>query len=233
MMASTWIQAIILGLSLLHSTGAQSCSTPFRATYVTITRLRSTTAFFPADPNYTFYRETLRFTDAEVEQEKNNAIQYFKTQFGLDFSNAEPNERGQRFVGNASFEFNSVGVNFTAVANNWLVSGNTRSRCFNIGGAGFEAAVNATVMLHGVYGGEQGKPAFDGDTVTYGYFIIYDASSHEPILIQSRSEVPRRTLPVEGWFVEELILYNRWLGQGRLTGVYRNFNDAREVISFP
>ena len=230
MMASTWIQAIILGLSLLHSTGAQSCSTPFWATYVTITRLRSTTAFFPPDPNYTFYRETLCFSDAEVEQEKNNAIQYFKTQFGLDFSNAEPNERGQRFVGNASFEFNSVGVNFTAVANNWLVSGNTRSRCFNIGGAGFEAAFNATVMLHGVYGGEQGKPAFDGDTVTYGYF---DASSHQPILIQSRSEVPSRTLPVEGWFVEELILYNRWLGQGRLTGVYRNFNNAREVISFP
>ena len=235
MMASTWIQAIILGLSLLHSTGAQSCSTPFRATYVTITRLGSTTAFFPPDPNYTFYRETLCFSDAEVEQEKNNAIQYFKTQFGLDFSNAEPNERGQRFVGNASFEFNSVGVNFTAVANNWLVSGNTRSRCFNIGGAGFEAAFNATVMLHGVYGGEQGKPAFDGDTVTCGYFIIYDAiaSSHQPILIQSRSEVPSRTLPVEGWFVEELILYNRWLGQGRLTGLYRNFNDAREVISFP
>ena len=233
MMASTWIQAIVLGLFMLNSTGAQSCSTPFRATYATITRLESMTTILPPDPNITFYRENLRFSDAEVEQERNNALQYFKTQFGLDFSNAEPNQLGQRVVGNASFEFSSERVNFTAVANNWLVSGSTKSRCFNIGAAGFEVVFNDNMMLHGVYGGEEGRPVFDGDTVTYGYFIIYDASNHQPTLIQSRSEVPSRTLPVEGWFVEELILYNRWLGQGRLTGVYRNFNDAREVISFP
>ena len=233
MMASTWIQAIMLGLFMLHSTGAQSCSTPFRATYVTITTLGSMPAVFPTDPNYTFYREILRFSDAEVEQEKNNAIQYFKTQFGLDFSNSEPNELGQLVVGNASFEFSSVGINFTAVANNWLVSGSSKSRCFNIGAAGFEAAFNGTMMLHGVYGGEEGKPAFEGSTVTYGYFIIYEACKQQPILIQARSEVPSRMLPVEGWFVEELILYNRWLGQGRLTGVYKGFTDGREIISFP
>ena len=75
------------------------------------------------DPNYTFYREILRFTDAQMEQEVENAIQYYNTQFGLDFSDAEPNELGQRFVENATFQFNFFPANFTAVGNNWIMNG--------------------------------------------------------------------------------------------------------------
>ena len=226
------IPATILGLFMLHISAAQFCSTPFQAVFVTITKIGSMPES-PSDPNYTFYRETLRFTDAEVEQEEENAIQHFNTQFGLDFSSSEPNELGQRFVGNATFGFSTEAINLTAVGNNWLMSGRRRSRCFNIGVAGFEVFFASSMMLHGVYGGEEGRPVFGGEVVSYGYYILYDACGNQPILIQARSEVPGRALPVEGWAIQELVLYNRWLGTGRLTGIYKGPEDNREIISFP
>ena len=189
-MASTWIQAIILGHFMLHTTVAQSCSTPFQAAFVAT--LNEVTPAVVPDPNYTYYRETLRFTDAQVEQELENAIQYYNTQFGLDFSSAVPNELGQRFVGNARFQFNFIPANFTAVGNSWIVNGNTRSKCFNIGGGGFQVYFNGTTMLHGVYGGEEGKPVYDGDSIVYAYLIIFDACHHEPIIIQAHAETPGR-----------------------------------------
>ena len=237
MMASTWIQATILGLFMLHSTGAQSCSTPFQAAFAAITN-----EVVPApvpDPNYTYYRETLRFTDAQMQQEKENAIQYYNTQFGLDFSDAEPNELGQRFIGNATFQFNFFPVNFTAVGNNWIVNGNTRSRCFNVGGGGFEVTFNGSMMLHGIYGGEEGKPVQGGETIVHGYLIIFDACNHQPIIIQAQAEIPCRALPVEGWIIEEFKLYNPWLGRGRLQMIIIFSQDPtmpseiRQVYSFP
>ena len=104
MMASTLIHATILGVFMLHSTAAQSCSTPFQAAFAGISNV--VIPDLVPDPNYTYYRETLHFTDARLEQEKENAIQYFNTQFGLDFSDVEPNKLGQRVVGNGTFQFN-------------------------------------------------------------------------------------------------------------------------------
>ena len=237
MMASTWVQAIILGLFMLHSTAAQSCSTPFQAAFAGIANV--VIPDLVPDPDYTFYRETLRFTDARMEQEKENAIQYYNTQFGLDFSNAEPNELGQCFVGNARFQFNFFPVNFTAVGNNWIVNGNTKSRCFNSGGGGFQVFFNGSTMLHGVYGGEEGKPVEDGDTIVYAYLILHDACSHQPIIIQAWAETPVRILPVEGWFIEEFKLYNPWLGRGRLMSIFippQNPTmpiEIRQTWSFP
>ena len=236
-MASTLIHATILGVFVLHSTAAQSCSTPFQAAFASITN--KVVSIPVPDPNYTFYRETLRFTDARVEQEKENAIQYYNTQFGLDFSNAEPNELGQRFVGNARFQFNSLPFNFTAVGNNWIVNGNTRSKCFNIGGGGFQVYFNGSMMLHGIYGGEEGKPIQDTDSIVYAYLIIFDACNHQPIIIQAWAETPGRALPVEGWNVVEFKLYNPWLGRGRFQGIFKEPQDPslpieiQQVYSFP
>ena len=237
MMASTLIHATILGVFMLHSTAAQSCSTPLQAAFTAISNI--VVPELVPDPNYTYYRETLRFTDARVEQEKENAIQYYDTQFGLDFSDAEPNELGQRFVENAMFQFNFFPANFTAVGNNWIANGNTRSKCFNIGGGGFEVTFNGSMMLHGVYGGEEGKPVQGGETIVHGYLIIFDACDHQPIIIQAQAETPGRSLPVEGWFIEEFKLYNPWLGRGRLQSIFIGPQDptmpieVRQVISFP
>ena len=81
-----------MGFFMLHSTAAHSCSTPFQVALAGISK--EVIPDLVPDPSYTYYRETLRFTAAQMEQEKENAIQYFNTQFGFDFSDAEPNELG-------------------------------------------------------------------------------------------------------------------------------------------
>ena len=50
-----------------------------------------------------FFRDILRFTEEETRQAQEAAIQHFNTQFGLDFSNIQPNNANQRFLGNGTF----------------------------------------------------------------------------------------------------------------------------------
>ena len=45
-----------------------------------------------ADPNLTFFRDVLQFTEQEIETATQSAIEYFNERFGLDFSDSVPNE---------------------------------------------------------------------------------------------------------------------------------------------
>ena len=90
-----------------------------------------------------------------------SAIQHFKTQFGLDFSNIQPNDANQRLLGNATLSSVMAPVNSTLVVNNWILSGGRNSKCFPVGSGAFE--VGSTVMLHGVYGGEERLPVSVSD----------------------------------------------------------------------
>ena len=49
------------------------------------------------DTNLTFFREVLGYDDDEIQQETENALQFFNERFGLDFSLSPPNELGLRF----------------------------------------------------------------------------------------------------------------------------------------
>ena len=239
-----WIRTALLVLLVVHNVASQSCSTPFAAVIASVTDLvvpASSLQF--ADPEMRFYTEILRFTTEEINQEMENAIQFYATQFGVNFSNVEPNDANQRFLPTAVFEPTRIPVNCTLVDNHWIVTGSRRSRCFTMSGGCFRVTFNATTMLHGVYGGEQGLPVNAGELLVYGYFVIFGACAQQPILIQSRSNTPTRILPVEGWFVEDLRLYNRQLGDGRFQGVFKirpSQDDStmlvlenQLVISFP
>ena len=85
---------------------------------------------FP-DPQMSFFGDILRFTEAETQQVVQAVIQHFNTQFGLDFSNIEPNNANQRFLGNAMLQSIIAPFNFTVIANRWIVTGNRRSSAFN------------------------------------------------------------------------------------------------------
>ena len=79
------------------------------------------------DTNLTFFREILGFDDAEIQQETQNAFQFFNERFGLDFSLLEPNELGVHFFQNATFQPFRVACGPTANFNRWLLTGNTQS----------------------------------------------------------------------------------------------------------
>ncbi len=52
----------------------------------------------PIDSDFIFFRDTMFFSDERVMQD---AMEFFDTRFGLDFSQSTPNAQGQRTVGNA------------------------------------------------------------------------------------------------------------------------------------
>ena len=200
---------------MVCSASTQSCS--FDAAFTIIADLERPVSIlneFP-DPQMRFFREILGFTEQETQQVVDNAVQHFSTQFGLDFSNIEPNDANQRFLGNAMFHPIMVPYNASAIANSWIVTGNRRSRCFRVGSGSLQVVFNDTMMLHGLYGGVDGRPVNAGDFLLYGFIAIFDACPQQPILIQSQNDIPSRVLPVEGWFIEEGRLYNRQLGRGR------------------
>ena len=215
----TRIQTVLLGLMMVCSASTQSCS--FSAVFTLVTDQVVPASIGSEDPQMSFYTQTLRFTDEETQQEMESAIQHFKTQFGLDFSNIQPNDANQRVLGNSTFAPSLSPVNSTLVFNNWIVTGKRKSKCFPVGSGAFEVTFNGMVMLHGVYGGEDGKPVNEGDFLEYGYYIIFNACAQQPILIQYQTDTPARILPVEGWGIEEFQLYNRQLGRGRAQNVFK------------
>ena len=75
------------------------------------------------DSHLVHFSKTLHFTEEEIDREREAAIRFHNDMYGLDFTNVEPNDQGQRIVGNAIFEPNRVVFNITYVFNSWLVSG--------------------------------------------------------------------------------------------------------------
>ena len=63
--------------------------------------------------------------------------------------------------------------NFTAIANRWIVTGNRRSRCFQLRSGQLRVDLNDTTMLHGLYGGVDGRQVNAGDRLVYGYHAIF------------------------------------------------------------
>ena len=243
MLDHTFIQIALLGLLMVYSASTQTCS--YDAAFAIVdNRVEPASILneFP-DPQMSFFRDILRFTEAETQQVMEAAIQHFNTQFGLDFSNIEPNDANQRFLGNSTFFFRKIPYNISAIANRWLLTGNRRSKCFQIASGQLQVDFNGTMTLHGLYGGEDGRPVNAGDFLAYGYLAIFDTCPQQPILIQIQTDIPARVLPVEGWFVEELRIYNRQLGRGRIQATFKNapspddptmiVMEAQAVISFP
>ena len=240
--AWVWIPTVLLGFLLLYVTASpylQKCDEPFRATITVVTNVTIDPEGV-LDPDNVFYREVLRFTDEEIDQEREAAIQFFRNSYGLDFTNVEPDEQGQRILGNATFQSVLFSYNDTYVFNSWVVNGKTRTRCFRSRKAGFQVLFYGTGMLHGEYGGEEGRLAFRTDVVFYGREYVYDVCEQQGIIFQLESSTPIRGEQSDGWHIANYRVRNRMLGEGVLWGLYRytliNSTTARietrQVITF-
>ena len=64
------------------------------------------------------------FTEEEIVQVTEDAIQFFNTRFGLDFSQSEPDEWGHRFYQNATMWPARVSpeVHYAVTFNRWIMS---------------------------------------------------------------------------------------------------------------
>ena len=166
------------------------------------------------DLDLTFFREELRFTEAEIDLARQSAIEFFNTRFGLNFSQVDPNEPERRLFQNATFEPFFLTTPFTATVDRWLVTGRNRSgRCFNAREGGFVVNLIDNQVLRGTFGGEEGIVVAPGIPILAWAYYSIDACEVEPVLILITSNVPARTTP-DGIVLDSNIPFHRTLGRG-------------------
>ena len=218
------ISLVFFSFLKLHNAAAQSqmCEEPFKAAITLITNVTFPISANSLDPDFAFYRKVLRFTDEEIDQDREAAMRFYNDMYGLDFTNIEPNDQGQRTLGNATFEPNRLVFNFTYVFNSWLVSGRTRTKCFPASGGGFQVQFTGPMFLHGEYGGEEGKLVSTDEYLVYGYDYVFGACKQQGLTFQVESLAPIRSVPIDGYFVAIFRVRNRMLGEGTLWAVGRS-----------
>ena len=218
-----WILAAFSSILMLNNAAAQSqmCDEPFQAALSLVNNVTSPRSTSFLDSELVYYRKVLRFTEEEIDREREAAMLFFKDTYGLDFTNIEPNEQGQRILENATFEPFMFSFNNTYVFNSWLLNGKTKTRCFKVGDGGFRARFTRTTMLHGQYGGEEGKLVLARQLVVYGHDYLYDACKQQGIIFQLESLTPLRGTPIDRFIVRTFRVRNRVLGEGIAWGVSR------------
>jgi hypothetical protein len=195
------------------------------------------------DPNLTFFKDIMRFTEREIQQVTEDALQFFKTRFGLDFSQAEPNELGQRIVENAVFApvILSPEIQYTITYNRWIISGNTNNLCFENRDGGYAVSFTGDQVLRGEYGGEEGRPIGEGGpNLAYGFYNI-PVCPQEPLVIRYSSNTPARVEPIDGTAVINCDLSHRVWGPGIAQGSFqitptedgRTRVTIRNILTFP
>ena len=235
--ARMWFSVVVLSF-LNVAAQSQMCEEPFKATITLITNVTLPISASSFDPDLVHFRKTLRFTEEEIDREREAAMRFYNDMYGLDFTNIEPDDQGRRILGNATFETNRSVFNFTYVFNNWLVSGRSRTKCFAAEGGGFRVRFSAPMMLRGEYGGEEGKLA--SETLLYGYDYVFDACKQQGLVFHLESLAPSRSVPVDGYFVTIFRVTNRMLGEGTVWGVGRSTTldattrrfEMRQVFTF-
>ena len=172
------------------------------------------------DPNLTFFREVLQFTEQEIETAAQSAIEFFNTTYGLDFSESVPNEQGERFFQNASFSAGKIPFTATAKANRWLVNGNTKSRCFDARIGWFGVIFQDKQVLHGTYGGPEGRTI--GPTSLYALswsYLSINTCPQSPVLMQMQTCSPEAN-NADGINIGIFSAFHRSLGNGIRISVF-------------
>ena len=167
------------------------------------------------DPNFTFFRNVLKFSEQEIQTASQSAIDYFNTTYGLDFSQSEPNQQGHRIFQNASFGAGQAPFTATTKANRWLVTGSTRSRCFDVRLGWFGVSFLGQQVLHGTYGGTEGR-IVNGpvqDAITWVYVWI-NSCPQSPVVILLRTTAPSVGRTPDGLSIEAYAASHRILGNG-------------------
>ena len=76
--AWVWIPTIFLSFLTLYVTASPSCDKPFRGILTVVTNGTYPASDSLMDPDLVFYRETLCFTDEEIDREREAAIELFQ-----------------------------------------------------------------------------------------------------------------------------------------------------------
>ena len=224
-MVAMWMFATLFSILVITNAAAQSCPANQIASdaqiVTTVSGVVPISAFrLPAgdfDTNLTFFSDVLGYSDDEIQQEFQNALQFFSERFGLEFSLTQSNELGQRFFQNATLQPVRRTPPINAILNRWILTGNTRSKCFPLTVGGFLVTFSGQQILKGTYGGEEGIDVPNDSTLSYEFMSISVPPPCEPIVIQRQSPRPLESMRI-GIFVLFYELSHRTLGPGAAQG---------------
>lgn len=178
--------------------------------------------FFRSATN--FFRNIMKFTDREIRQVTNDALNFFKTTYGVDFSDVPANRNGARHLADINATFFGYELNpelrYSITFNEWTVNGVRRSFCTDNRDGGFIVIFGSDTILHGTYGGEEGIPIRANERILYGFYNI-PLCPQSPLIIQFQSASPVRIDTVDGFANINCDLSNRELGPGLAQGVFR------------
>ena len=187
----------------------------------------------------------MKFRYEAIQHAFEDAIAFFNATFGLDFSDIAPNERHERFLGNAILNtyIQADVIEYYVTTNRWIQSGSTRSACNRIRDGGIRVVLAGEQTLYGSYGGAEGRSAARGTALAYGFNNI-DVCQQSPLIIQYQSRTPIRIEPIDSVFIYNSDLYSNVLGYGKAQGIatispdpeepekYR-FINVKTVYTFP
>ena len=228
MMMTFWMYTVLCSVFAL-STAQNTCPTSWYTAEFTIVsdRVITTTrgAAFIDDPNGTYFREVLRFSESRIAAELRSCRQHLNTTFGLVFPDLDENNQA-RFQ-NATLSYFRVPFAHHATVNHWLANGNTRSRCMDVFNGGLRVQFSGTQVLRGTYSGT----ATIGEDINWGYYSI-NSCPQQPLLILYESNIPgRRT--VDNYVVSDNRLYHPQLGFGFeivVFAVQQNYNNDPSTL---
>ena len=170
-----------------------------------------------------FFRNIMKFNTMEIQQVTNDAIAFFRTKFGIDFSSAPPDTDGIRYLASINATFIPYQVNpalrSSITFNQWTVDRTRRSYCYDNRGGGFAVIFGSDTILRGTYGGEVGLPIKANERVLYGFYSIPLCRNQSPLIIQFQSATPVR-ITVDGFLTINFDLYSSKLGPGLAQGVF-------------
>lgn len=171
------------------------------------------------DTELLYFRDVLQLSDEEIDDVFEAAFEFFKRRFGLDFSQSPPNAQGIRVFENAILqpERNIPIVSPITTNNRWILNGVLGSnRCFEMQEGGITVLMLGDQIVHGMYGGVEGRTLVAGDGVNYAFFRL-DACTQSPIIIQCQTLTPTFRDPA-GFGIRNWECYNRFLGRGIVNG---------------
>ena len=231
---------------VITATCTGTCTAPwFKAAFMIIADGEGSPGDFrSSDPDYRFLKDVMKFTNEEITKVENEAIDFFKTRFGIDFSQIKPIQGTTLRVipGVATMDtYYTNHVNISVTYNRWIATGSTKSTCYDLHEGGYLVTIIDNVLLNGTYGGESGIAVSRRDELEFGYFNFV-VCPQQPIILKLQSNTPRR-VTADDFQIVNFDLYHSELGHGAARGVAfveRNTQDPtknhiviRHSFTFP
>ena len=158
----------------------------------------------------------MKFRDSDIQHTIEDAINFLNYILTVLISQIQLQMREQTM----SPYVLSSHLNLIFSDNMWIRTRNTNSSCYYARTGGLRVTFSADQMVHGSYGGTEGKPVGPQNVLLYGFDVI-DVCQQSRIIIQFQLPSPIRAEPIDGITTILHDIYNQVLGEGIAHSIFQ------------